>query len=69
MRVFFMQVSYTKTMKLRLITIGKKDEDKYASAIADFTSRTQHYFDTTWKILSSAKNTSAPVDMQKSKST
>jgi 23S rRNA (pseudouridine1915-N3)-methyltransferase len=52
-------------MKLGLITIGKKDEQKYAAAIVDFTSRTQHYFDTTWKILASAKNTSAPVETQK----
>ena len=52
-------------MKLTILTIGKKDDPLYASAVADFTARTQHYFDTSWKVLPNAKNTSAPVETQK----
>ncbi len=52
-------------MKLTILTIGKKDDSLYAAGVADFTARTQHYFDTSWKILSSAKNTTAPTETQK----
>jgi 23S rRNA (pseudouridine1915-N3)-methyltransferase len=52
-------------MKLTIITIGKKDEPEYADAIADFTRRAGHYFDIEWKILPSAKETSAPIEKQK----
>lgn len=52
-------------MKLSILTIGKKDDPLYATAVADFTARTQHYFHTAWKILPSAKNVNAPVETQK----
>jgi 23S rRNA (pseudouridine1915-N3)-methyltransferase len=52
-------------MKLVMLTIGKKDEVKYAAAVAEFSQRTQHYFDISWKIIPSAKNTNAPTETQK----
>ena len=52
-------------MKLQIITVGKKDDPKYADAIADFTDRTSHYFDIEWKIISSAKDVTAPTEKQK----
>ena len=57
--------SIIHSMKLTIITIGKKDEEKYAAAIADFNARATHYFDISWEILSACKNTALPTDLQK----
>ena len=52
-------------MKIQIITIGKKDEPKYVDAISDFTTRARHYLDTEWKIVSGAKDVTAPTEKQK----
>lgn len=44
-------------MKIKILTIGKKNEPEYALAIADFTSRTSHYFDLEWVVLPNSKKT------------
>jgi 23S rRNA (pseudouridine1915-N3)-methyltransferase len=52
-------------MKITIISVGKKNSAEYETAIADFTSRAQHYFDTEWLILPATKNSSAPEALQK----